>query len=82
MLSVRSIEDLSSDCPPGEHNGNPPMCDAALLMRIVGLPSCTQEVSYAYHLKEANILIQICRILHYSVTKAKERYVHRAPPLP
>ena len=43
VLSVRSIEDLLNDSAPNEHNGSPLMLDAALLIRIVGLPSCIEH---------------------------------------
>jgi hypothetical protein len=52
VLSVRSIEDLLNDSAPNEHNDSPPMRDAALLIRIVGLPSCAENISYASHVQE------------------------------
>jgi hypothetical protein len=37
------MEDLLNDSASKEHNGSPPMRDTALLIRIVGFPSCVEK---------------------------------------
>jgi hypothetical protein len=48
VLRVRSVEDLLNGSPSGGHNCNPSMQDAALLIKIVGLPSCIPSISHKY----------------------------------
>lgn len=80
MLSVRSMEDLLNDPAPNEHNGSPTMRDAALLIRIVGLPSC-ETVSYASHIQEWQHEFVSKELHHCSIDRREDRYIHRAPPV-
>ena len=48
VLSVRSIDDLLNGSPAGGHSCSPSMDAAALLIRIVGLPSYIESISNLY----------------------------------